>query len=191
MATLVFVRHGITDWNVDSRFQGQLDIPLNAAGRRQAEAVRAHLASIAFDRVYASPLKRTEETARIVAGDQRVVADWRLAEIHHGEWQGRTKKEIASQWPDEWEAWNKDPLGTTASGGESPDDVRRRVQDFLATRTGNNVLCVSHGFVIQTVRQILLGAEFENVAPPPRNASVHTFSFGPDNVARYKVEQVL
>src|SRR5262245_32243206 len=52
MPTLVFVRHGITDWNVDGRFQGQLDIPLNAAGRRQADAVRAHLESIALDHVY-------------------------------------------------------------------------------------------------------------------------------------------
>jgi broad specificity phosphatase PhoE len=191
MATLVFVRHGITDWNVAGRFQGHLDIPLNAAGRRQAEAVRAHLESIAFDHVYASPLKRAEETARIVAGHQRVVADWRLAEIHHGDWQGMTKEEIASRWPDEWAAWNKDPLRTTSSGGESPDDVRRRVEEFLTTPTGDNVLCVSHGVVIQAVRQILLGAGIENGASAPRNASVHTFSFGPDNVAQYKVEQAL
>jgi probable phosphoglycerate mutase len=191
MATLVFVRHGITDWNLEARFQGQMDIPLNAAGRRQAEAVRAHLESIAFDHVYASPLKRAEETARIVAGHQRVVVDWRLAEIHHGDWQGRTKDEIASRWPDEWAAWNKDPLRTTTSGGESPDDVRRRIEDFLAMLTGDNVLCVSHGVVIQTVRQILIGPGGENGASAPRNASVHTFSFGADNVARYRVEDVV
>jgi broad specificity phosphatase PhoE len=191
MPTLVFVRHGITDWNVDGRFQGQLDIPLNAAGRRQAEVVRAHLEPIAFDRVYASPLKRAEETARILAGHQRVVADWRLAEIHHGDWQGKTKEEIESQWPDEWAVWNKDPLKTKTSGGESPNDLRRRVQDFLMALTGNSVLCVSHGVVIQTVREILLGTAFEDRASPPRNASVHTFTFGPDNVARYKVEQVV
>ena len=191
MSTLVFVRHGITDWNVDGRFQGQLDIPLNAAGRRQAEAVRTHLSSIAFDHVYASPLKRAEETARIVAGHQRVVADWRLAEIHHGDWQGMTKEEVASQWPDEWATWNKDPLRTKTSGGESHNDVRRRVQDFLTMLTDDSVLCVSHGVVIQTVREILLGTAFETRALPPRNASVHTFTFGPDNVARYKVEQVI
>jgi broad specificity phosphatase PhoE len=191
MSTLVFVRHGITDWNVDGRFQGQLDIPLNAAGRRQAEAVRAHLSSIAFDQVYASPLKRAEETARIVAGHQRVVPDWRLAEIHHGDWQGMTKEEIASQWPDEWAAWNKDPLRTASGGGESPEDVRRRVQDFLATVTGDNVLCVSHGIVIRTVRDILLGPEIENDTPAPRNASIHMFTFGPDNAAQYTVEQVV
>lgn len=191
MPTLVVVRHGITDWNVDGRFQGQLDIPLNKAGRRQAEAVRAHLESIAFDHVYASPLKRTEETARIVAVNQHVVADWRLAEIHHGDWQGRTKEEIALRWPDEWAAWNKDPLRTKTIGGESPDGVRRRVQEFLAMLTGGNVLCVSHGIVIQTVRHILLGAGIDNGAAAPRNASIHTFSFGPDSVVRYKVEQVV
>jgi broad specificity phosphatase PhoE len=191
MPTLFFIRHGITDWNLEGRFQGQLDIPLNAAGRRQAEAVRAHLASIAFDRVYTSPLKRAEETARIVAGNQPVVTDWRLTEIHHGEWQGRTKQEIASRWPDQWAAWNKDPLNTTISRGESPDDVRRRVQDFLMSVSGENVLCISHGIVIQTVRKILLGTSIEDDTSAPRNASVHTFNFSPDKTDRYKVEQVI
>jgi len=190
MPTLVFLRHGVTDWNVAGRFQGQLDIPLNDAGRYQAEAARAHLASIAFDHIYASPLKRAEETARIVAGHRHVVTDWRLAEIHHGDWQGKTKHEIASRWPDEWAAWNKDPLGTKAGGGESPDDVRRRVREFLMTATGENVLCVSHGVVIQQVRNILLGAGVEG-AFAPRNASVHIFRLEVKGTPQYKVEQVV
>jgi broad specificity phosphatase PhoE len=191
MPTFVFVRHGITDWNADGRFQGRLDIPLNAAGRRQAEALRDRLAAIPFDHIYTSPLRRAEETARIVAGAQTVVADWRLAEIDHGDWQGRTKQEIASQWPAVWTAWNKDPLGTTTGGGESPDAVRLRVEDFLKTAAGNNVLCVSHGIVIQTVRSIFLGKRLEEGVSAPRNVSVHTFHVARPGATQYTVEEVV
>jgi broad specificity phosphatase PhoE len=190
MPTFVFVRHGITDWNADGRFQGRLDIPLNAAGRRQAEILRDRLASISFDRIYTSPLRRAEETAQIVAGAQSIVSDWRLAEIDHGDWQGRTKQEIAVRWPDAWDAWNKDPLATATGGGESPEEVRRRVEDFLNTAAGEDVLCVSHGIVIQTVRRILLGARLEDSVTSPRNASVHTFLIPHRGMARYTVEEL-
>ena len=83
---LVVVRHGQTDWNVEERYQGQLDVPLNATGRNQAEALKRDLSSIGFDRAYSSPLSRAFETARIIANELKVIPDARLAEIHHGSW---------------------------------------------------------------------------------------------------------
>ena len=184
--TLVFVRHGFTDWNLDGRLQGQLDIPLNAAGRAQARILRDHLAAKTFDRIYTSPLQRAAETARIIAGDRSVLTDWRIAEIHHGDWQGKTKREIASRWPAAWEAWNKQPLQVTSGGGESPEQIRGRVQDFLRSVAAPTILCVSHGMVIQTVRAILLGtAHSEDHSAPPENASVHTFYLRQNEVTQY------
>jgi broad specificity phosphatase PhoE len=184
--TLVFVRHGFTDWNIDGRFQGQLDIPLNATGRAQAQMLRDHLATQTFDRIYTSPLQRAAETARIVAGERMVLTDWRIAEIHHGDWQGKTRQEIASRWPEAWEQWNKTPLQVTSRGGESPELIRHRVQDFLRSVAGETVLCVSHGVVIQTVRSILLGSTHsEDRRSAPENASVHTFCLRHNQMTQY------
>jgi broad specificity phosphatase PhoE len=170
--TLVLIRHGQTDWNVEERFQGQLDIPLNAAGYGQAEALNRQFAGMQFDAAYSSPLRRAIDTARIIAG-RPIQPDSRLAEIHHGSWQGRTKQEIAAQWPDQWEKWSKDPVRFTAPGGESAASLRNRVQDFLSTLQGANILCVSHGAVIQMFFSILGGEP--NRADTPPNGSVHTF----------------
>lgn len=67
MTTLLFIRHGQTDWNVAGILQGQKDIPLNDTGRLQAQEVAKKLLGIPVDIIYASPLCRAMETARIVA----------------------------------------------------------------------------------------------------------------------------
>ena len=158
MMMLVFIRHGQTDWNVEERYQGRLDIPLNDVGRRQAEALKCHLAGVRFDTAYSSPLRRALETAHIITNDLPIIVDERLAEIDHGLWQGRTKAEIASRWPEQWEQWSREPLGFTAPRGESAARVRERVEEFLSTIEGKNILCVSHGVVIQTLLSILLSS---------------------------------
>src|ERR1700730_4967922 len=88
---LVIVRHGQTDWNVEERYQGQLDVPLNSVGRLQAETLRSYLAGMGFDAVYSSPLQRAYETANIICCNAPIARDGRLREIHHGAWQGKTK----------------------------------------------------------------------------------------------------
>lgn len=75
MRTFVFIRHGTTDWNLEGRFQGQLDIPSNDEGRLQAQAVKERLGSATFDEIYTSPLQRASETAsrpRTSAGASRI-----------------------------------------------------------------------------------------------------------------------
>jgi glucosyl-3-phosphoglycerate phosphatase len=174
---LVLVRHGQTDWNVEERFQGQLDVPLNAVGRDQAETLKRRLEDVHFDAAYSSPLSRAIETAQIIAGSIPIDRDPRLTEIHHGSWQGKTKRDIAGRWPDQWNQWNREPLRFTPPGGESAASVRARVEDFLRTIRGTNILCVSHGVVIQTFLSILHGdSNPESAAYVPDNGSIHTFS---------------
>ncbi|HEY2381905.1 MAG TPA: histidine phosphatase family protein [Terriglobia bacterium] len=156
--TLILVRHGLTDWNVERRYQGRFDIPLNAAGRAQAETLKEQLKSIPFDHLYSSPLRRALETASIIAGGQTIECDDRLAEIDHGVWQGKTHDEIAALWPRDWQTWNTDPGNFTPPGGESVSDLRSRVNAFIGDMQGEAILCVSHGVVIQTFLSTVSGA---------------------------------
>ena len=168
--TLVLVRHCLTDWNIERRYQGRLDIPLNAVGRAQAEALKTQLEPLPFEVVYSSPLRRAQETAQIIAGGRPIVCDERLSEINHGAWQGRTQDEIAEQWPREWQDWNADPDQFTPPGGETAAQVKSRVKAFMSDIRGKFVLCVSHGFVIQT---------FLSADHVPSNGSFHVLTLDP------------
>jgi broad specificity phosphatase PhoE len=172
--TMILVRHGETDWNREERFQGQLDIRLNEAGRSQAEMLKRELAKFDFDAVYSSPLLRALETAQIIARDIPVQCDPRLTEIHHGSWQGKTKRDIAERWPEDWNRWNTEPQRFTPTGGESAEEVRMRVEDFLRTLQGNTILCVSHGVVVQTFLSIVVGGRYlDHSSYVPANGSIH------------------
>jgi len=128
-----------------------------------------------FDAVYSSPLQRAYETANIICGNAPIARDFRLREIHHGAWQGKTKHEIAL-----------DPGSHSNGDAESIEQVRARVADFLRTVDGKRILCVTHGVVIQTLRSILL-----NIPHPkpydavPANGSVHAFAFHDNQVTAY------
>ena len=63
-----FVRHGLTDWNIQRRFQGTCDIPLNEAGLAQARTAAARCAQLGFERIYHSTLLRAAQTAQVIAG---------------------------------------------------------------------------------------------------------------------------
>ncbi|MEC7391978.1 MAG: histidine phosphatase family protein, partial [Cyanobacteriota bacterium] len=96
-ARLILVRHGETDWNKAGRFQGQIDIPLNENGRRQAAAARDFLKDIPIDRAWSSTLSRPTETAQIILEahpDVPLTQIDGLVEIGHGVWEGKLESEI-------------------------------------------------------------------------------------------------
>ena len=95
---LVLVRHGETDWNREGRFQGQIDIPLNANGRAQAEAASNVLAPVCIQRAYTSCMARPRQTAEAILAAHPGVpltSTSGLVEIGHGLWEGRLEQEIA------------------------------------------------------------------------------------------------
>ncbi|HVM66473.1 MAG TPA: histidine phosphatase family protein, partial [Acidimicrobiales bacterium] len=135
MLTLVLTRHGLTDRSIPEQHLGQkIDISINAAGRRQAEALRRRLAPVTFDRVITSPLFRARETAEIVEGRGSAVleADPRLREMDYGAWEGRTYAELDQVDGPNRRAWLQRPDELRCPGGESGDDVAQRVSGFLA-----------------------------------------------------------
>ena len=173
--TLILVRHGLTDWNTEGRYQGRLDIPLNAAGRKQAEALQHRLENTPFESVYSSPLQRAFETAQIIARGKPIRRDARLAEIDHGDWQGKTHQEIATQWPHQWRAWKSDPDRFIPPGGESIANVQSRVREFLAEIKDEAILCVSHGVVIQAFFATM-SPSLMHAGSVPSNGSLHILS---------------
>lgn len=149
MTTFLLVRHGETDWNRESRFQGHADPPLNARGREQARALAETLAGEPIVAAYASPLRRALETAEIVA--QRlavpVETDEGLREVDVGEWQGLTRSEIEQRFPEAYASWID--YGPGWESGETYEAMGARVVAALrrlAARHGDDtVLVVTHG----------------------------------------------
>jgi broad specificity phosphatase PhoE len=133
MLTLVLTRHGLTDRSLPEQHLGQrLDVSINAAGRRQAEALRDRLRDVPFDRVVTSPLFRARETAEIVAAGTPLTADPRLREMDYGRWEGRTYDEIEAEAGRYRRRWEATPDVLACPDGESGNDVALRVRACLA-----------------------------------------------------------
>ena len=133
MLTLVLTRHGLTDRSRPEQHLGQkIDISINDAGRRQADALRRRLAAVKFDRVITSPQFRARETTEIVAGrGVQIDADPRLKEMDYGAWEGRTYAQIDETDRALRTEWLAHPDTLSCPGGESGDDVSVRVTSFL------------------------------------------------------------
>ena len=153
---ILAIRHGETAWNVDTRLQGHLDIPLNEVGLRQARHLAQTLAQgDAIDAIYASDLSRAHTTASAIAQamGQAVTAHPGLRERHFGVFQGRTFAEIETELPDHARAWRKRvPDWTPPGGGESLVALRERilktVDELAARHTGQHIVLVAHGGVL-------------------------------------------
>lgn len=148
--TFILVRHGETDWNREGRYQGKLDIPLNANGREQAAKLAAGLASLKLDAAYASHLARAYATAQVVCAKRglEVVKEPGFAEINHGEWEGKLAAEVAEKWPQEVNAWRNWPHTVLMPGGERIADVQSRAVAALVKlarqHEGKTVLVAAH-----------------------------------------------
>ncbi|PZG15935.1 histidine phosphatase family protein [Nonomuraea aridisoli] len=154
---IVCLRHGQTLWNVEQRFQGHSDIPLDETGVAQAARAASLLASLRPTLIVSSDLQRANDTAlalgRLVGLDVAVDKDFR--ERGGGEWEGLTREEIAARWPEEYVAWE-------APGGESVTDVAARVAAAMrrwVTRLDDDGLLVvaSHGAALRLGICELLG----------------------------------
>ena len=154
MTEFWLVRHGQTDWNLANIVQGHSDIPLNATGIAQAEALAEKLAKTSFQSIYSSDLSRALQTAQIIANRLalKVMVDPRLREIRQGSWEGQTISELLRLYPDEFRRKNDNPLVPAAEGAEPVAEVAARVvgtiNELFLQYPGERVLVVSHGFSI-------------------------------------------
>ncbi|WP_392345446.1 histidine phosphatase family protein [Parasynechococcus sp.] len=164
-ARLILVRHGETDWNKAGRFQGQIDIPLNENGRRQAAAARDFLKDIPIDRAWSSTLSRPTETAQIILEahpDVPLTQIDELVEIGHGLWEGKLESEIRDGWSELLDTWKRAPETMQMPEGETIQDVwARSVRSWGeiagALKPEETVLVVAHDAVNKTILCDLLG----------------------------------
>lgn len=174
MTRLCLVRHGETDWNRERRIQGASDIPLNDTGRQQAQSAGKALALRKWDGIFASPLARAMDTARIIAAATGLGEPQPLpavSERRYGEAEGLTGEEILARFPE----------GTPVPGQETRDEVVERALPALTRlakqNAGRRLIVVSHGGVIASlVRRVT-----NHALPAPGdvipNGSVHDFVY--------------
>ncbi len=163
-ATRVFiVRHGATVLSAEDRFAGVTDVELSEEGREQARRLAERLRDEKIAAVYASPLGRTVETARILAAPHNLQVQTcdGFREISHGHWEGMKRREVEEKFPDEMAEWEKDPYTFAPEGGESGLAVTARALpaliDLVREHPGETILIVSHKATIRLLLSSLLG----------------------------------
>ncbi len=164
MTTRVYlVRHGATELSTEDRFAGAIDVLLSDIGREQARRLGQRLAGEPLVAVYASPMKRTIETARLASAphalDVQTVDG--LREIAHGRWEGKTRREVEQEFPEEYSRYEHDPYAFAPSGGESGLHVTARalpaLLDLVDRHHDQRFLVVSHKATIRLLLSSLLG----------------------------------
>jgi alpha-ribazole phosphatase len=162
---LILARHGETDYNREWRYQGRTDLRLNRAGVGQAEGLRRRLSREPLDVIYSSNLKRAAETAEVTSRGRGLRLELRenLAELDFGKLEGMTYDEIVKSYPD----WEPDGFSFTAYGGESLEQLARRIKAFANELRSHNpadadILIVAHAGSLRVLLCVLLGIDIEN-----------------------------
>ena len=162
MAELILVRHGETVWNVEKVYRGRTDVNLDEVGIKQAELLGKHLSNWELETIYSSPLRRTIDTANIIARYQKIdihIAEG-LVDFDYGEWQSLSEQRVKDLYPTLHDEWHNNPHKVRMPSGESLEDVKKRaikvVNDVLSKYQGSVVL-VSHRVVNKVLICSLLG----------------------------------
>ena len=162
MATLVLVRHGESQWNLENRFTGWVDVPLTDKGREEARCAGEKIKGIHFDQAYTSVLGRAIETLEIVLNiigqeDLPTAKDEALNERHYGELQGLNKAETAKKYGDKQvHIWRRS-YDIAPPGGESLKDTAARTLPYFEQKVipdlkaEKNVLIAAHGNSLRSI----------------------------------------
>lgn len=155
--TLLLVRHGETDFNRNGIIQGHIDTPLNDRGRNETAALAGTLSTYATGAIYASPLQRAFETARILSNGKGpgIIRVPGLMEFNFGKWEGRNFNDIIAEYPEEWHTWKESWKNAEIPGGETfaafTGRVLASVNEIIQTHEGETVLVATHGGPIRAI----------------------------------------
>jgi broad specificity phosphatase PhoE len=162
---LYLIRHGETNLSAEDRFSGGTDVDLSDEGRWQINCLARRLADDKITAFYCSPMRRTIETASIIAESFNLTPQTRegLREIHHGRWETMSRAEVEKLYPEEYAAWQQDPFTFAPEGGESGLMVMARalpvIREIVVKHTGQTVAVVSHKATIRLILSSLLGID--------------------------------
>jgi len=151
---LLLVRHGETEWNRVSRFQGGIDVPLNDNGRAQAQQAAEFLKDVPIDFAISSPMLRPKETAEIILQHHpnvQIELQEEFREINHGLWEGKLESEIKQEYPDLLRQWQVAPETVQMPEGENLQQVWDRAVacwDAIAQSAGVSDTELKTGLVV-------------------------------------------
>lgn len=167
LTRICLVRHGETEWNAERRIQGQIDIGLNAAGLRQAEAAGRWLKAAGVSALYASDLKRAWATGQAIGqavGVQPVPVP-ELRERRYGIFEGLTYAEAEARYPDGYAAFEGRNADYAFEHGESLKVVYERVtgklKELAQRHLGESIVVVVHGGVLDVINRFVRGNPLE------------------------------
>ena len=179
---LFLVRHGTTTMNVENRYRGRRDIPLDAQGYQDAVDAARVLSGVGLSAVYTGPLRRTIATAQIIADEARV-PDLRilhgLNNVDYGVWEGMTSEEAAMFDPSAFELYRVAPSQAVCPQGERLTDAQKRMLEALhligSRHAGETVAAVTHAVMIRLAVVALNGADGEEWRIPVGRGSLCRF----------------
>jgi probable phosphoglycerate mutase len=159
----VLWRHGQTTWNVERRFQGQTDIPLDETGEAQAEYTARRLATLRPDAIFSSDLARAQQTAEALSKltGLTIAPDKDLRERFGGAWEGLSDQEIRERYPAERATWNPPNGEPTAAVADRVAAAFTRIAGTLDR--GQLAVVVSHGAALRLGMERILGLPAQGV----------------------------
>ncbi len=182
---VLLIRHGETTGIHERRYKGHIDVPLSENGIKQIRQLAEYLENNikntpsssrvisdingTLNALYTSDLSRAVDSAELIArpfGLKPIIMK-ELRERHFGHWEGMTFEEIKEQYPDEFNAWARDPLEFSPIGGESTEDVSKRIMpvfnNILQSHLNHNLVIMSHGGVNRVILCNLLGIPLQYI----------------------------
>ncbi|MBI1975934.1 MAG: 2,3-diphosphoglycerate-dependent phosphoglycerate mutase [Candidatus Omnitrophica bacterium] len=166
MPLLILLRHGQSQWNLENRFTGWIDVPLSAKGEEEARSAGQKLKAYKIDKAYTSALKRAQDTLTLALNEAGiknlpVEKDQALNERHYGDLQGLNKAETAKKYGDEQvHIWRRS-YDVTPPNGESLKDTAARTLPYFEKKilpdlkTGKNILIAAHGNSLRSITMSL------------------------------------
>lgn len=159
MKTIIYlIRHGQTEWNLETRMQGHKDSPLTIVGIAQAQRLHDRLMNEKIDLIYSSESKRAYDTGKIIQGNRNIFIRTRkeLKEIHMGKWEGMKEVDIINRYPEAWNNfWNDPLLYTPTSEGESYQKLKDRVipsiEEIINSNQSKNIIIVTHRITLKVI----------------------------------------
>lgn len=170
MGTLILIRHGQSQWNLENRFTGWTDVPLTEQGAKDAATAGTVLKEFTFDMAFTSRLQRANQTLGAILGtlsqSPEIMKDSALNERHYGDLQGLNKAETAEKYgADQVQLWRRS-YSTRPPNGESMEDCERRTLPFFKQYVlphlvdGKTIIIVAHGNSLRPIMKYL-----ENLDP--------------------------
>jgi broad specificity phosphatase PhoE len=187
---LYVVRHGTTTMNVENRYRGRRDVPLDAQGYQDAGDAARQLTSVGLSAVYTGPMRRTIATAQII-GDEARVPDLRilhgLNNVDYGVWEGLTAEEAAHSDPAAFELYRSTPSRAVCPLGERLTDAQDRMIEALKLigrrHSGERVVAVTHAVMIRLCVAKLHGTDDSSWRIPVGRGSLTLFRIVQDEIS--------